>query len=133
MTATEATIEQSLERLAQRAGDPTAAVYGRLFARYPEMQPLFVRDADGAVKGEMLAKMFECALDLAGPNAYAANFIACEIVNHEGVGVPRDVFPRFFDVAVDTFAELLGPEWTPAYEAAWRALIGRIEAITAQA
>jgi hemoglobin-like flavoprotein len=133
MTAANALIEESLERLADRAGDPTPAVYARLFERYPETQALFIRDANGAVKGEMLAKMFECALDLAGANAYAANFIACEIVNHEGVGVPRAVFPRFFDVAVETFAELLGPDWTPAYDAAWRALIGRIETITAEA
>jgi hemoglobin-like flavoprotein len=133
MTTAYAVIEESLERLAERAGDPTAAVYARLFALYPETEALFVRDLDGAVKGEMLAKVFEIALDLAGPNAYAANFIACEIVNHDGVGVPRETFPRFFDVAVDVFAELMGSDWTPAYDAAWRALIARIAAITAAA
>jgi len=133
MNDTHAVIEESLERLAERAGDPTPAVYARLFARYPETQALFVRDVDGAVKGEMLAKVFECALDLSGANAYAANFIACEVVNHDGVGVPRETFPRFFDVAVETFAELLGPEWTPAYAAAWSGLVERIEAITAAA
>jgi hemoglobin-like flavoprotein len=133
MTTAYAVIEESLERLAERAGDPTTAVYARLFALYPETEALFVRDVDGAVKGEMLAKVFEIALDLAGPNAYAANFIACEIVNHDGVGVPRETFPRFFDVAVDTFAELLGPDWTPAYDAAWRGLIARIGVIAAAA
>lgn len=133
MTAAETLIEESLERLAGRAGDPTKAVYARLFARYPETEALFVRDADGAVKGEMLAKMIECALDLAGPNAYAANFVACEVINHDGVSVSREVFPRFFDVAVETFAELMGADWTPAYAAAWRGLIGQIAAITARA
>ena len=133
MSYAHAVIAESLERLAERAGDPTAAVYARLFERYPETQALFIRDVDGAVKGEMLAKVFECALDLSGPNAYAANFIACEVVNHDGVGVPRETFPRFFDVAVETFAELLGPDWTAAYESAWRGLIGRIETITAAA
>src|SRR5207253_3077319 len=83
MSDAHAVIEESLERLAERAGDPTAEVYARLFVRYPEMEALFVRDVDGAVKGEMLAKVFECALDLSGPNAYAANFIACEVVNHD--------------------------------------------------
>lgn len=133
MIAAKTLIEESLEHLAERAGDPTKAVYARLFALCPETEALFVRDADGAVKGEMLAKMIECALDLAGPNAYAANFIACEIVNHDGVGVSREVFPRFFEVAAETFAELMGPDWTPAYAAAWRDLIGRIAAITASA
>ena len=95
------------------------------------MRPLFQRDVDGAVKGEMLAKLIECVLDLAGPNAYAANFIACEIVNHEGVGIPREVFPAFFDVAVDTFRELLGAGWTPAYDEAWGRIIARVRDITA--
>jgi hemoglobin-like flavoprotein len=133
MSDAHAAIEESLERLAERAGDPTPEVYARLFARYPETEALFVRDVDGAVKGEMLAKVFEIALDLSGANAYAANFIACEVVNHDGVGVPRETFPRFFDVAVETFAELLGPDWTPAYAAAWAGLVARVEAITAAA
>lgn len=122
-------IEASLEALAERAGDPTPAVYERLFARYPEVEPLFVRDVNGSVRGEMLSKVFECALDLAGPNAYAANFIRCEVVNHEGVGVPKDLFPRFFAVAVETFRELMGEGWTREFDAAWRDLVGRMEAL----
>jgi hemoglobin-like flavoprotein len=123
-------IEESLERLVERAGDPTEAVYARLFDRYPEMRALFIRDVDGAVRGEMLTKTMECALDLAGPNIYAANFIRSEVVNHEGVGVPPDVFPRFYEVAVDTFAALMGPDWTPAYETAWRGIVARVVELT---
>lgn len=133
MPNSEAVIAESLERLADKAGDPTDAVYARLFTLYPDMRDLFQRDLNGAVKGEMLNKLFECALDLSGPNAYAANFIACEVVNHEGVGVPRAVFPHFFEVAVETFRELMGADWTPAYDAAWRNLIGRVNTITAAA
>ena len=133
MPDTHALIEESLERLAERAGDPTQAVYARLFALYPETEALFVRDTDGAVRGEMLAKTLECVLDLAGPNAYAANFIACEIVNHQGVGVPREVFARFYEVMVQTFSDLAGPEWTAAYGGAWGGLVARIKAVTAAA
>ncbi|THD78206.1 MAG: globin [Phenylobacterium sp.] len=133
MTAESLLIEESLERLVERAGDPTPAVYARLFARFPDMEALFVRDRDGAIRGEMLTKTLECALDLAGPNAYAANFIACEAVNHDGVGVPREIFATFFEVSVETFAELMGPEWTPAYAQAWAGLIARIAEITAAA
>jgi hemoglobin-like flavoprotein len=133
MPGSAAVIEESLERLAERAGDPTPAVYARLFARYPEMEALFARDVDGAVRGEMLAKMFECALDLAGPNAYAANFIRCEVVNHEGLGVPPEVFPGFFEVAVETFRGVLGAGWTPAYEAAWGDLVAQVRDLTATA
>ena len=124
------TIEQSLEVVVASAGDPTAAVYARLFQRWPEFQGLFVRDTTGSVRGEMLTKTLECVLDLVGPNAYAANFIACEIVNHDGVGVPREIFPRFFAVTAETFAELAGPDWTPAFDAAWGEALDRIAAVT---
>lgn len=130
MSALSQTIEESLEVVAGRAGDPTPAVYARLFARYPEFQDLFRRDTTGAVRGEMLTKTLECVLDLVGPNAYAANFIACEVVNHDGVGVPREVFPRFFQITVETFAELAGADWTPAFDAAWAEALARIAAVT---
>jgi len=44
--------------------------------------------------------------------------------------VPREVFPRFFEVTADAFAELAGPDWTPAFQAAWEEILGRINAVT---
>lgn len=126
-------IEESLERLAERAGDPTAAVYARLFAAHPDTEALFVRDVDGAVRGEMLAKVIELAQDLAGPRAYAANFVRCEVVNHEGVGVPREVFPDFFDIAVKAFRELAADSWTAEMHAAWTAVLAELQDIAATA
>jgi hypothetical protein len=79
MTRSSQIVADSLELLAERAGDPCYAVYAHLFAAYPEMETLFVRDTTGAVRGEMLAVAFQCPLDLEGP--YAANLIACERVS----------------------------------------------------
>ena len=59
-------VTASLEALAERVGDPAPQVYARLFAAYPEMEALFVRDTTGAVRGEMLALTFECLLDIGG-------------------------------------------------------------------
>lgn len=115
--------------MAERAGDPTAAVYARLFALHPETEALFVRDVSGAVRGEMLAKVIELALDLAGSRAYAPNFIRSELVNHDGVGVPREVFPAFFPIAVAVFGELAGDGWTPAMREAWAAFLRDVEEI----
>jgi hemoglobin-like flavoprotein len=120
----------SLEALAERVGDPAPQVYARLFAAYPEMEALFVRDTTGAVRGEMLAVAFECILDIGGAGAYAANLIAAERVNHEGVGIPAEVFGRFFPLLADTCRELLGEAWTPEVGAAWAELLARLDAIT---
>jgi hemoglobin-like flavoprotein len=116
-------IEHTLERAAALGGDLTADVYARLFAAHPEMEPLFVRDTNGAVRGEMLARVFEMMLDFIDRRAYAARMIQCEVVTHDGYGVPPSVFAAFFIVVADTIRETLGAEWTGEAERAWRSLL----------
>lgn len=127
MTAAEI-VAASLDLVAGRAGDPTAQVYARLFAEHPDMEALFVRDTTGAVRGEMLAVAFACLLDVGGSGAYAANLIAAERVNHEGVGVPPEVFARFFPIMTETCRDISGEAWTPQVGAAWQELLGRLAA-----
>ncbi len=119
-------IEESLLLAAGRGGDLTLRVYEKLFARHPEMAPLFVRDASGAVRGEMLARAFEAILDFIGPRIWAHRFIQTETVTHEGYGVPREIFGLFFAAIADTVRETLGEEWSPAMENGWRALLGEL-------
>jgi len=123
-------VAASLEAVAERAGDPTPQVYARLFAEYPEMEALFVRDTTGAVRGEMLAVAFACLLDLGGSGAYAANLIAAERVNHEGVGVPPEVFAQFFPIVMQTCRAVLGTAWTEDLDAAWAAVLAQIAELT---
>jgi hemoglobin-like flavoprotein len=119
-----AVIERSLEIAAERGGDLAPAVYARLFARHPEMEAQFVRDTTGAVRGEMLARVFEMVLDYIGEGAYAEGMIRNEVVTHDGYGVPPNIFPLFFEVVADTLRETSGPDWTPDMTAAWDGLLG---------
>lgn len=123
-------VAASLEALAERVGDPVRQVYARLFAEHPDMEALFVRDTTGAVRGEMLAVAFECLLDIGGSGAYAANLIAAERVNHEGVGVPPEAFGRFFPILAQTCRALLGEAWTAEVDAAWAELLAKIAVLT---
>jgi hemoglobin-like flavoprotein len=109
-------------------GDPAPAIYARLFAEQPETEALFVRDASGAVRGEMLAVAFQCLLDLDG--AYGANFIAAERVNHDAFGVSAEAFARFFPIVRDVCRELLGDDWTPAFDGAWAERLARVGLLT---
>lgn len=118
-----ALIEQSFELAAERGGDITARVYENLFAKYPEIIPLFVRDTTGAVRGEMLTRTIEAVLDYIGPNAFAENFLRCEVVTHDGYGVPPQIFSKFFDVLAETLRDILGAEWSPAMAHEWQALL----------
>lgn len=125
-------VAASLEALAERDDDPTAAVYRRLFARSPEMEALFINDVRGAARGEMLSVVFETLLDLAQAGYYAPNMIRAEIVNHENLGVPPVVFASFFPVVMETVRETLGDAWTPDTQAAWDQLLGQLEGLVGE-
>jgi hemoglobin-like flavoprotein len=120
-------IEESLALLAERHGDPTEAVYRRLFAQHPELEALFVLDRTGQARGNMLAHVFDTLIDIGGPRAYGFNMAEAERVNHEGLGVSNEVFASFFAVVMETVRELLADTWTPEMEAVWREAIGEIE------
>ena len=127
MNSTYERIAWSLERLSARHGDPTDAVYARLFTQHPDLEALFVLDRRGAVRGNMLANVFEALLDMAGSRRYGLNAVMAERVNHEGMGVPPETFALFFETVRATASDLLGAEWTPAIESAWREVLGEID------
>ncbi len=120
-------IEASLEIAAEHGGDLTPRVYALLFARQPAMQALFWRDTNGAVKGEMLMRVFEAILDFVGERRYADHLIQCEVVTHENYDVPRDVFATYFGVVAEVVREACSSEWSPAMAAAWRAMLADLD------
>jgi hemoglobin-like flavoprotein len=120
-------ITLSLDLVAERCLDPTLLVYARLFAEHPQMEALFVRDTDGSVKGEMLARVFEAILDFTGRRHFAATLIQCEVVTHEGYGVPPDVFGVFFATLAAVVRDVLGDDFTPAMQAAWTTLLTELD------
>lgn len=119
-------IERTLEIAGERDEDLTSRVYLRLFAAHPEMEALFIRDTSGSVRGEMLARVFEMILDFIDRRAYAAQMIQCEVVTHEGYGVPPEVFGIFFSTVADALQERLGADWTKGMDTAWRDLLGEM-------
>jgi hemoglobin-like flavoprotein len=122
-----AAIEASLAIAAERGGDLTARVYELLFARAPEMKKLFWRDATGAIKGEMLMKVFEAILDFIGARTYADHLIEAEVVTHEGYDVPRGVFATFFGIVGEVVQSACGEAWTSEMAEAWRAMLAEMD------
>ena len=122
-------IEGSLDRLVERAGDPSSEVYRRMFAEYPQTEPRFVRDVSGEIRAEMLTMIFQCLMDPDGP--YQLNLVRAERVNHDGFGTPSDEFDRFFGIVHETCRDLSGPGWTDEVEAAWARQISLVLTRTA--
>jgi hemoglobin-like flavoprotein len=120
-------IIQSLEIACERCADLTPLVYERLFARHPDMQPLFWRDTHHSIKGEMLARVIEAILDFVGERHYAQTLIQSEVVVHDGYGVPPDTFGIFFGTVADTIREVCADTWTPQIDKAWQDTLAALD------
>jgi len=116
-------ITASLELAATRIGDPTAAVYARLFALHPTMEREFWRDTAGNIRGEMLNRSFEVILDLAGPRAWGHQFLTSEIHTHSAYGIPPAVFGDFLPIVAAVIRDGCGDGFTPAMADAWDAVL----------
>ena len=119
----EALITQTFEIAADLCEDLTPVVYARLFKEHPDMEPLFWRDKNHQVKGEMLSRVISAILDFAGERLYAATMIQCEVITHEGYDVPPDVFAVFFGTVRSALRDLLADRWTKAMDEAWDSLL----------
>jgi hypothetical protein len=125
-------LEQALERVLERVGDPAPLVYERLFQGSPQLREMFVMDTLGSVRGEMFHRAIETLLDLADARPYAGSMIAAEWSNHHMNGVSKAQFDGFFVAMGETFRQALGGEWTADIDGAWSAAVGRIQHITTE-
>jgi hypothetical protein len=80
----------------------------------------------------MLALTIDAMLDHAGERTGSFRMITCEVQSHDAYGTPRELFGKFFGVIADTIRELLGTEWSPEIDNAWRKLLGELEGIVGQ-
>ncbi len=129
MTASSNLIEQSFEIAAERCEDLTPLVYRRLLREYPETATMFRTEGADLVKGSMLALTIEAMLDFAGERTGRFRLIECEVSSHDAYGTPRELFGKFFGVIADTLREVLGEDWSPEIDAAWRKLLAEIDGL----
>src|SRR6478609_6648966 len=132
MVASPNPIERSFELAAERCEDLTPMVYRRLFDAHPETVAMFRTEGSELVKGSMLALTIDAILDFAGPRTGHFRMIECEISSHDAYGTPRELFIAFFGVIAGTLRELLGADWSPEIDTAWRQMLQEIEAIVSQ-
>ncbi|MEN9628187.1 MAG: hypothetical protein RJA10_1414 [Pseudomonadota bacterium] len=122
-------LEQLLEQVSLRVGDPAPRVYERLFAESPQLLPLFVADRAGKVRAEMFLRALDTLVDLAAGKPYAPGMIASERVTHSHHGIDAAQFDRFFHLIGEVFRDALGSGWTPAMADTWHLLMLRVAAI----
>jgi hemoglobin-like flavoprotein len=132
MTASTNLIQHSFELAAARCEDLTPLVYCRLFREHPEAEPMFRSEGSDPVKGSMLALTIDAILDFAGDRTGTFRMISCELQSHDAYGTPRELFGKFFAVIADTIREILGADWSPEIDEAWRKLLGELDRVVTQ-
>jgi hemoglobin-like flavoprotein len=132
MTAPANLIEHSFELAAEHCEDLTPLVYKRLFRQHPETQAMFRSEGSELVRGSMLALTIDAMLDFAGDRTGHFRMIECEVQSHDAYGTPRELFGTFFGVIAETVREVLGDDWSPEIDAAWRKLLGDIDCLVAK-
>ncbi len=125
-------IHHSFELAAERCEDLTPLVYRRLFREHPEAEAMFRTEGSALVKGSMLALTIDAILDFAGERTGHFHLIECEVVSHDAYGTPSELFVAFFGVIAETMRELLGADWSPEIDEAWRKLLEEVGGVVAQ-
>jgi hypothetical protein len=80
----------------------------------------------------MLVLTIDAILDFAGDRTGHFRMIECEVQSHDAYGTPRKLFGEFFGVIADTLREILGTDWSPEIEEAWRKLLSEIDQLVAR-
>ena len=122
-------IQHSFELAAERCEDLTPLVYARLFREHPEAIAMFRSEGSELVRGSMLALTIDAILDFAGERTGHFRLIECEVQSHDAYGTPRKLFGEFFGVIAETLRDILGPDWSPEIEDAWRKLLGELDRV----
>jgi hemoglobin-like flavoprotein len=130
--ATTNPVERSFKLAAGRCEGLTPLVYARLFREHPEAEAMFRHEGGDLVRGSMLALTIDAILDFAGECSGHFRMIECKVVSHDAYGTPRELFGTFFGVIADTLHEILGTDWSPEIDAAWRKLISEIDRVVAR-
>ena len=125
-------IQHSFELAAERCEDLTPAVYRRLFGEHPEAEAMFRRESGDLVKGSMLALAIDAILDFAEDRNGHFRMIECEVQSHDAYGTPRKLFSEFFGVIASTVRDILGSDWSPEIDQAWRTLLSEIDRLVSQ-
>ena len=121
-------VATSLEYLVHELGDPQTRIYERLYRQHPEVQSLFVLDADGGVRGSMLQTTLETILDYASKGRLDHVSLGAWRLHHLAYEVDAELFTRFFFIIRDCVKDTLGGHWSTEMEAAWQDLLVQLQA-----
>jgi hemoglobin-like flavoprotein len=101
--------------------------YERLFARHPELRPLFKGDIDH--QADLFVTMINTVISALDDPRPVRPLIETLGARHVDYGVAAGDYDKFEQVLLETLAEALGDEATPEVQAAWQAVFEELSAV----
>lgn len=98
--------------------------YEKLFERDPNLQPLFREDIGG--QGMRFMRTLRTIVNALRQPGDVAEVLEPLARTHGALGVHAIDFDTMGEALIDTFKELLGPDFTAEMETAWRKAYGQI-------
>lgn len=121
----------SLELVAAREPVITARFYRILFARYPQVEPLFGRNSR-TQQQQMLQEAIVAVVDHADDATWLTQTLHGMGRKHISYGVTAEMYPWVGECLLATLAEIAGDDWTPEVETAWADAYGAISGLMLQ-
>jgi hemoglobin-like flavoprotein len=117
-------LRDSFALAASREPAITERFYRELFARAPELAPMFTRSA--AVQSEMLRVALFSVLEHLEDAPWLTRTLSALGARHQSYGVTPSMYGVVGEALIATLANVLADEWTPQHAAAWSDAYGAI-------
>jgi nitric oxide dioxygenase len=111
-------LESSFQAIAPRGEAFVSAFYERLFTRYPQTRAFFSSTDMKEQRKKLLGALALVIQNLRKPEVLTSALKGLG-QRHVNYGVRPEHYPIVGAILLETFADLLGERWTPAYHDAW--------------
>ena len=128
MSLNVAILEQSFAQVRPNAAQFAADFYDRLFAAYPEVRPLFAGVDMKAQQRKLMDSLVLVVENLENGDVLASSLRRLG-AKHAGWNVLPEHYDAVGAMLLDTFAQHLGPKWTPEVRQAWVDAYGAITSL----
>ncbi len=123
-------VYQSLERVAETAGDLSDAIYARYFELCPQSAEIMSHTDEG-MRGRMLDEVFRLLLN--PEPSEEIEYLAFEVDNHRAYGAEVHMYGNVLAAVRDVVKGALGGEWRAATDQAWAERLEALESIIRKA
>lgn len=121
-------LRSSFDLVLEREPALTKRFYEIFFERYPQVRPMFRRNAPEAQQ-QMLAQALVAVMDHIEDAAWLSSTLRGLGAKHVGYGVTTEMYGWVGDSLLATLAEVAGDDWSDELAAAWAEAYGAISGL----